>query len=108
MLMQRRIEGTAHAAVIDALTAISRTRPLTPSESRRLEEALHQSERKGQRIWTRGDDRRLLRLLERGKRPRHIAPILGRTERAVWRRMYRLGLAVRVVAKSSIDGSGGK
>lgn len=100
--MEQRRDSWTRFADADELIALGRTRELSPLESRQLEEAMRHGERKGQRAWTRFDDRKLLQLLERGKKPRNIAPILGRTERAVWRRIYRNGWGVRAMPKSSI------
>jgi hypothetical protein len=49
------------------------------------------------RAWVRGgwlvDDPKLKRMLKAGKRPAQIALKLNRTPRAVYRRMYKLGLS---------------
>lgn len=79
---------------IDELDALSRVRPLTPREAHCLALAIKRSGLKGQKPWTRDEISRLRRYLKRGKKPAQIAIILKRTERAVWRRMYKLGLSV--------------
>lgn len=86
----------------EQLDAISRTRPLSDSETRRLYEALRHREGFGQKRWTAGEVRRLKAYLRRGKKPANIAPLLGRTERAVWRMIYRQGWTVRAHGQCSI------
>lgn len=77
------------------LDQLSRERPLTPEEVSRLQSALRRcSEPKGQKPWTEGDIDRLRRLLIRGKRPPRIAVLVGRTERAIWRMIYKQGWTV--------------
>lgn len=99
------------AAMLDQ---ISRSRPLTEAESRSLQEALRRMnrDRNGsgrvkralQRPWRRADDLELVALLMSGKKPRHIAKVVSRSERAVWRRMFKLRLRVREITKGSIPG----
>lgn len=90
-------------STLEELDALSRTRPLTMLETLRLERALRRrSEPKGQKPWTRRDMDRLRRYLLRGKKPREIAPLMKRTERAIWRRMTVLGWTVRSAEKGSI------
>ena len=96
------INGGEEITALDVLISISRTRELTASESLRLERALRGGERKGQRWWTRYDDRRLLNLLRSGKKPAQICLLIDRTERAVWRRIYKKGWTVRGAEKGSI------
>jgi len=80
---------------LEELDALSRVRPLTPEESLRLEHALNRkAEPKGQKPWTNAELRRLERLLKRGRKPAFIATILKRSERAVWRKIYKEGLQV--------------
>jgi len=98
-MMASKVEGTT---VVDLLIEIGRTRALTESESRRLSYALRKTEKAGQRWWTRFDDRRLKEMLAQGKKPRHICHVLGRTERAVWRRIYKKGWTVKGLAQGSI------
>lgn len=103
MMAQRIEEGSKTPTTLEHLDALSRTRALTPSETLRLERALRRrGEPKGQRAWTRSDISRLRRYLLRGKRPAQIAPLLNRTERAIWRRMTLLGWTVRDAEKGSI------
>lgn len=79
---------------IDELDALSRVRPLTTREAHCLALAIKRGETKGQKPWTLGDLDRLKRYLARGKKPAMIAILIGRTERAVWRKIYKEGLAV--------------
>ena len=83
MLMQR----------IDELDAINRSRPLSEREISYAERAAWGG--KGQRYWSRGDIGRLKRYLDRGKKPKQIAILMKRTERAVWRMIYRQNWRVR-------------
>lgn len=93
-----RMDRIDKPATLEELDATSRLRSLTDSEARRLFWAIQRKERgdnrKGQRPWTISDMSRLKRLLKRGKKPAQIAPILGRTERAVWRKIYKERLNV--------------
>lgn len=95
--MPKRIEAL-HQAAFERLNEVSRTRRLTSTEERRLYEAIRHLEGFGQRRWTSGEIGRLKRYLLRGKKPANIAPMLGRTERAVWRMIYRQGWVVRGMA----------
>jgi hypothetical protein len=99
-------------STFEILDAISRTRSLNDAEVLRLQWAIDKDVRKNGRrnerwYWTNGDDRRLCAYLKRGKKPAQIACLMGRTERAVWRRIYRIGLGVRK-AKGSIANGAGK
>lgn len=95
--------GGGTSTTLEMLDAISRTRPLTRREEYLLEKAIIRSgECRRQRWWTRGDVVRLRRYLIRGKKPAQIAPLMGRTERAIWRKMYLLGWTVTDAGKSSI------
>jgi hypothetical protein len=89
---------SAHATV-DALEAVNRERPLTSDEEQRLYRALDSIRRRqGKREnwhWSRADKLRLRRHLLNGKKPREIAVMMSRTERAVWREMNKLGWTVR-------------
>lgn len=99
-MMAGKIEGTRQIeATLEMLDALSRTRALTPRESRQLENAVRQlpHERCFPR-WTAGDVARLQRYLLRGKRPKQIAILMNRTERAVWRKMYKQGWTVKALA----------
>lgn len=90
-------------AIFETLDAISRTRALTPLETLRLERALRRrSEPKGQRAWTRSDVSRLRRYLERGKKPAQIAPLINRTERAIWYKMQKMGWTVAALCPEHI------
>jgi hypothetical protein len=94
----------ASESTFEILDAISRTRSLTQSETRRLEYEVRRNWRSTgiAKRWTAGDISRLRRYLMRGKKPAQIAILMGRTERAVWRRIYKLGWTVRGVEKGSI------
>jgi hypothetical protein len=82
------------------LDALSRIRPLSEAEVLQLERAIRRTTEKRENWhWTAGDVRRLREYLVRGKKPAMIAILMGRTERAIWRRMNRLGLGVRECAK---------
>jgi hypothetical protein len=88
---------------LDALIAISRERALSPLESLRLERAMRRTaEPKGQKLWTSSDLRRLRAYLSRGKKPAQIAPMLGRTERAIWRKIYKEKLSVGLLCPAEI------
>lgn len=87
---------------LEALDALSRVRPLSPSEERRLQWALQRQREPERKPWTRADLRRLRSYLLRGKRPAQIAPLIGRTERAIWRKMYKLKWTVGRSAEGSI------
>jgi hypothetical protein len=108
MLMERT------PPTLERLDAISRTRSLTPLETLRLERAVRRTSDRHERWhWTRADDYRLIRHLIRGRKPAQIAAMMDRTERAVWRRLSRLGINVRRFeavrpAKSSIANDGAK
>lgn len=95
MLMTSSSSGRM-SSIIALLEAKSRVQPLSLAEVLQLERAIIRSGTcRRQRWWTKGEVRRLKRLLDRGKKPRHIAPILGRTERSVWRMIYRQKWTVR-------------
>jgi hypothetical protein len=83
------------AQIIAKLDAVNRIRPLTEQET------AHLATFKGQRWWTKGEIGRLKRYLQRGKKPAQIAPLLGRTERSVWRMIYRQGWGVRPVCNGA-------
>lgn len=101
-MMAQQFDGKT-PTTLEHLDALSRTRPLTQGEALRLERALRRrGEPKGQRVWTRSDISRLRRYLLRGKKPAQIAPLLNRTERAVWCRMRMLGWTVRAAGKKAI------
>ena len=101
-MIEHKIEGRTLTR-LDELQAISRARPLTPRETVHLDLALRRrGQRKGQRYWTRSDINRLRRYLLRGKKPAQIAPLMNRTERAIWRKMYKLGWTVGDADKCSI------
>src|SRR6185503_19618187 len=79
----------------DELDALSRVRPLTDREAHCLALAIKRTEPKGQqRPWSSGDLDRLKRYLARGKKPAQIAILISRTERAVWRKIYKEGIQV--------------
>lgn len=85
-----------NGSIVQALDALSRIRPLTDAEALQLERAIIRSgEAAHQRWWTKGEIRRLKRYLERGKKPAQIAPLLNRTERSIWRMIYRQKWRVR-------------
>lgn len=90
---------------LDQLHQVGRHRALTECESIRLEVALRRINRRQERQtkpWGNGDDITLAFLLADGIRPPQIALRLGRTERAIWRRIYKLGGQASVIAKGSI------
>jgi len=97
---------TPAPGTIEMLEELSRVRPLSSGEVRRLDKAIR-SRRSADgdlqlKRWTAGDVRRLYRYLVRGKRPAQIGPMMGRTERAIWRKMYLLGWTVRSAGQGSI------
>lgn len=98
------------ATRLSQLEATNRMRPLDAREISYVERAAWGS--KGQRYWSKGDIGRLKRYLARGKKPRQIAPLMGRTERAVWRMIYRLKLSVRAaecaIAANDTDQDNGR
>lgn len=85
------------AETIGRYEEIGSTTALSDFESARLQRAIRGAgERKGQKPWLPKDDRALVRgILQRQGVPR-IAAILGRTERAVWRRIQKLREAGKV------------
>lgn len=88
---------------LEQLEAKSRVHPLSDRETQLLVLAIERSGfRKGQRRWTRGDVMRLRRYLLRGKRPRQIAILMTRTERAIWRVMNILGWTVRMAGEGNL------
>lgn len=107
MLMSASFERRIRPSIIDTLEAKSRIEPLSQGEALQLERAIIRSgECRRQRWWTRGEIRRLKRYLDRGKKPANIAPLLGRTERAVWRMIYRQRWTVR--GASVFNGDAGR
>jgi hypothetical protein len=101
--------STGSESTFDELDAISRTRSLSHAEVCRLERAVRRTAPKRDRwYWTRGDDRRLDRYLRRGKKPKQIAFLMGRSEQSIWTRMRRLKLSVTGKSKCPIALSGGK
>jgi hypothetical protein len=105
-------------STLEALEALSRIRPLTEIEVRRLERALDQAHRNGRGSsvytrWSKADDYRLIRYLIGGKKPALIAGLMNRSEWAIWRRLNRLGINVRKIeavrpANCSIASAAGK
>lgn len=93
---------------------ISRTRPLSDLESRRLERALKSVSRQNltRRFnrpsqnwygpWDAHQDALLLAYLFLGYGPAQIHRFIGRTERSVWRRMSKKGWSVRAIAQGSM------
>lgn len=78
------------AIVIELANRLNRFRSLASDELDWLEAAVRREERrKGHKreFWDRSLDRRLRRYLGRGKKVREIAPLLGKTELAVWSRI---------------------
>ena len=81
---------------LEELEALSRIRPLTDEETRRLQVELSRAGvRKGQKPWTDADLLRLRAHLLNGIKPREIAAQMDRTERAIWRTMNIMGWTVR-------------
>jgi hypothetical protein len=94
--------------LLDRLDMLSRVRPLTPDEVLQLERAVRPLMRRNEVWhWTRSDDRRLARYLARGRKPKMIAILMKRTERAVWQRMMRLGLRVRQFEAATVQSPDG-
>lgn len=94
-MMAETFDGKGLTA-FEALDALSRVRPLTPSEALKLERSLRGRERKNDRWrWSRADALRLRRHLMNGKKPAQIAILMRRSERSIWRFMNRLGWSVR-------------
>lgn len=90
----------------ETLDALSRTRALTETETMRLERLVRRScPRNETWHWSKGDDGRLRRYLGRGKKPKQIAILMGRTEGAIWKRMMRLRLKVLVRGKVQLPPS---
>lgn len=92
--------ATAAAQIVTKLASLeakSRNGSLSDHETLLLMLAIERTGfRKGQKRWLNGDVRRLHRYLLRGKKPAQIAPLMGRTERAIWRVMNLLGWTVRL------------
>ena len=89
---------------LEGLEALSRVRPLTDSEVRRLQWALGRRREKSENwYWTRADKLRLRRHLLNGKKPAQIAILMKRTERAIWREMNKLGWTVRAAGIWIVD-----
>nr|WP_293854404.1 hypothetical protein [Sphingomonas sp. SCN 67-18] len=74
------------------LDALSRTRALTDAESRELEWAIKEIDRKDERVpfWTRDRDSRLMAALYNGKTLRETVDMLGCTKGMVAGRYSRL------------------
>lgn len=93
MLMQVdrvREEVTMDSIVIELASCLNRFRSLTDAESRWLEASIRREERrKGNKreFWDRSLDSRLRRYLRRGKKVREIAPLIGKSEGAIWSRI---------------------
>lgn len=89
--------------MFEALDAVSRTRTLSRAETCQLERAVRRSAPKRERwYWTRADDKRLSGYLGRGKKPKQIAILMGRSELSIWTRMRRLKLSVTGKSKCPI------
>lgn len=90
-----RMKGiTMDMVVIELATELGRHRALRDRESRWLERALRREDRRNGRQtkpWKQ-DEPKLKRMLSRGMRPAQIAIRLNRTPRAIYRKMYKLGL----------------
>lgn len=83
-------QGGSDQMIITLATELSRQRALTDVESRWLEAAIRREDRRNgckRSFWTRAEDRRLKRFLVRGKKVREIAPLMNKTEQAVWSRI---------------------
>lgn len=108
MLMGGMVKAGTAQPTLEVLDALSRTRELSPLESLRLERAFRRtSGEKFYQHWNRADDYRLIRHIIRGRKPKLVAILMKRTERAIWRRLNRLGLSVSVIARmdATINGS---
>lgn len=110
--MQLAMEGMimrgTPQSTLEQLTQVSRERALSSAESIRLEVAIRGLSRRGERTtkpWGNGDDIKLAVLLSEGFRPPQIALRLGRTERAIWRRIYKLGGQERILSTVSFIGN---
>lgn len=91
------------ARSFDELDAISRTRGLSDAEVCRLERAVRRTAPKRERwYWTRADDKRLTGYIRRGKKPKQIAMLMGRSELSIWTRMRRLKLSITGKSKCPI------
>jgi hypothetical protein len=91
------------ASLLEELDALSRTRRLTPAESRKLEKAVRRLPHdRVYKRWTQGEKERLRRYLLRGKKPKEIAILMTVSERAIWRMMCKLGWTVRAAENGSI------
>jgi hypothetical protein len=83
-------------STFEELDKLSRSRPLSQSETLRLERALRRKgEKAGQQRWSQADLLRLRRHLLNGKKPAQISILISRSERSIWRMMSRLGWAIQ-------------
>ena len=76
--------------IITLATELSRLRVLTDAESEWLEQAIRREDRRNgckREFWSTEQDKRLRRMLERGKKVSQIAPLLNKSEGAVWSRL---------------------
>ena len=102
MDQQRRREPE----LLEVFAEIGRIRALTAGESLRLEQAIRRAEPKGQRSWTPKDERILAALVLQRVRVPEIAIRIGRTERAVWKKLCLLRKAGKVGYFSPVGGTG--
>lgn len=97
---------SADEIILELATELCKLRTLTERESGFLERALRRIARNdGRRTeeWTGELDVEMIVMLKEGKRPRHIAPLIDRTEGAVWRRIHKLGGIQNLVAQGSVE-----
>jgi hypothetical protein len=97
---------SADEIIVELATELCKLRALSDRESGFLERALRRIARNdGRRTeeWTGEHDIELIVLLKEGKRPKHIAPLIDRTEGAVWRRIHKLGGIQNLIAQGSVE-----
>lgn len=88
---------TSDIMIVELANELSRCRALSDQESIWLERALRREDRRHGRqtaAWTKAADNQLRTMLKKGIRPAQIAIRMKpqRTPRAIYRRMYKLGL----------------
>lgn len=94
------MNAMVYARLIKLAESLNRYRSLSDEETDWLEHALRVEAKiegrsrnmdAGKRFWN-GDERKLKKMLARGKSPDQIAITLQRTPSAVYRKMHKLGL----------------
>lgn len=89
-----KVDLTTDSMIVELATALNRHESLSDRHSHWLERALRREDRRFGRQtkpW-KLDDPKLRKMLAAGLRPQQIAQKLNRTPRAIYRRMYKLGL----------------